>query len=283
MKPGWGDVLGVPSVVVVRVVKGLGRRHPGPAGLWQPDASQLGRYLRPSEGRRHAPGLGRAGWGDVLGVPSVVVVRVVKGLGRRRLRRHRRARQRLGARQPQPDGAQDLGHARGAGRARPAADPAGHLCRRCPRRAISRRCPCSQRAWSSPAASAPAGAATPCHRTVRKIWGTREALAALDLPPILPVTFADAADLGLDEAWLGRCPRRAISRRCPCSQRAWSSPAASAPAEFIQDPLDYGSRTHHSSADTFDHLKADDMRQASVGVGERRRHRMPSPEAGAVG
>lgn len=34
--------------------------------------------------------------------------------------------------------------------------------------------------------------------------------------------------------------------------------------QFIQDPLDYGSRTHHSSADTFDHLKADDMRQASV-------------------
>ncbi len=34
--------------------------------------------------------------------------------------------------------------------------------------------------------------------------------------------------------------------------------------QFIQDPLDYGSRIHHSSADTFDHLKGDDMRQASV-------------------
>lgn len=33
-------------------------------------------------------------------------------------------------------------------------------------------------------------------RTVRKIWGTREALAALDLPPVLPVVFADVADLG---------------------------------------------------------------------------------------
>ncbi len=31
---------------------------------------------------------------------------------------------------------------------------------------------------------------------MRKIWGTREALAALDLPPVLPVTFADVADLG---------------------------------------------------------------------------------------
>ncbi|HEX2686406.1 MAG TPA: M20/M25/M40 family metallo-hydrolase [Kofleriaceae bacterium] len=34
--------------------------------------------------------------------------------------------------------------------------------------------------------------------------------------------------------------------------------------QFIQDPLDYGSRVHHSSVDTFDHLKAEDMRQASV-------------------
>ncbi|MBI0476516.1 23S rRNA (guanosine(2251)-2'-O)-methyltransferase RlmB [Sphingomonas sp. MA1305] len=34
------------------------------------------------------------------------------------------------------------------------------------------------------------------NRVVRKLWGTREALAALDLPPVLPVTFADVADLG---------------------------------------------------------------------------------------
>jgi 23S rRNA (guanosine2251-2'-O)-methyltransferase len=33
-------------------------------------------------------------------------------------------------------------------------------------------------------------------RTVRKLWGTREALAGLDLPSSLPVTFADVADLG---------------------------------------------------------------------------------------
>ena len=34
--------------------------------------------------------------------------------------------------------------------------------------------------------------------------------------------------------------------------------------QFIQDPLDYGSRVHHTSIDTFDHLKGDDMRQASI-------------------
>lgn len=34
------------------------------------------------------------------------------------------------------------------------------------------------------------------NRTVRKIWGTREALAALDLPLVVPITYADVADLG---------------------------------------------------------------------------------------
>ncbi|MGJ3648463.1 M20/M25/M40 family metallo-hydrolase [Sphingomonas sp. GlSt437] len=34
--------------------------------------------------------------------------------------------------------------------------------------------------------------------------------------------------------------------------------------QFIQDPLDYDSRVHHSSIDTYDHLKGDDMRQAST-------------------
>ncbi|WP_339472614.1 hypothetical protein, partial [Pseudomonas sp. EL_65y_Pfl1_R83] len=34
--------------------------------------------------------------------------------------------------------------------------------------------------------------------------------------------------------------------------------------QFIQDPLDYDSRVHHSSIATFDHLKGNDMRQAST-------------------
>jgi hypothetical protein len=34
--------------------------------------------------------------------------------------------------------------------------------------------------------------------------------------------------------------------------------------QFIQDPLDYNSRIHHTSVDTYDHLKAEDMRQAAV-------------------
>ena len=34
--------------------------------------------------------------------------------------------------------------------------------------------------------------------------------------------------------------------------------------QFVQDPLDYGSRVHHTNIDTFDHLRPDDLRQAAV-------------------
>jgi carboxypeptidase Q len=34
--------------------------------------------------------------------------------------------------------------------------------------------------------------------------------------------------------------------------------------QFIQDPLDYETATHHSAADTYDHLRRDDLVQASV-------------------
>ncbi len=34
--------------------------------------------------------------------------------------------------------------------------------------------------------------------------------------------------------------------------------------QFIQDPLEYNSLTHHSSADTFDHLRGSDMRQGAM-------------------
>jgi len=58
-------------------------------------------------------------------------------------------------------------------------------------------------------------------RVVRKIWATREALAQLDIPPVIPVTYAEVTDLArlvpgdaphqgivaevdpLDDIWLG--------------------------------------------------------------------------------
>jgi len=70
-------------------------------------------------------------------------------------------------------------------------------------------------------------------RTVRRMWGTREALAVLDLPPVIPVTYADAADLGrlvppdaphqglvievepLEDIWLGDLLERGQPNRRP--------------------------------------------------------------------
>jgi Zn-dependent M28 family amino/carboxypeptidase len=34
--------------------------------------------------------------------------------------------------------------------------------------------------------------------------------------------------------------------------------------QFIQDPLEYGSRTHHSNMDLYDRLQANDLEQASA-------------------
>jgi Zn-dependent M28 family amino/carboxypeptidase len=34
--------------------------------------------------------------------------------------------------------------------------------------------------------------------------------------------------------------------------------------QFIQDPLEYGTRTHHSNMDVYDHLQAGDLEQASA-------------------
>ena len=34
--------------------------------------------------------------------------------------------------------------------------------------------------------------------------------------------------------------------------------------QFIQDEIEYGSRTHHSNQDVFDRIQEDDMKQAST-------------------
>ena len=34
--------------------------------------------------------------------------------------------------------------------------------------------------------------------------------------------------------------------------------------QFIQDELEYDTRTHHTNMDTYDHLVADDLKQASI-------------------
>jgi hypothetical protein len=56
--------------------------------------------------------------------------------------------------------------------------------------------------------------------------------------------------------------------------------------QFIQDPLDYGTRLHHTHVDSFDHAIAEDMKQAAVvlatlvynaAVAEARLPRKPLP------
>ena len=34
--------------------------------------------------------------------------------------------------------------------------------------------------------------------------------------------------------------------------------------QFIQDPLDYATRVHHTDLDTYDHLRIEDMKQGAV-------------------
>ncbi|WP_157218729.1 23S rRNA (guanosine(2251)-2'-O)-methyltransferase RlmB [Flavisphingomonas formosensis] len=70
-------------------------------------------------------------------------------------------------------------------------------------------------------------------RIIKRMWGTREALSALDLPPVIPVTYADVADLGrlvphdaphqglvievdpLEDIWLGDLLERGQANQRP--------------------------------------------------------------------
>lgn len=70
-------------------------------------------------------------------------------------------------------------------------------------------------------------------RVVRKVWGTREALGQLDLPPVIPINYADVADLGrmvpsdaphqglvievdpLEDVWLGELLEKGADDRRP--------------------------------------------------------------------
>ncbi len=58
---------------------------------------------------------------------------------------------------------------------------------------------------------------------------------------------------------------------------------------FIQDPIEYGTRTHHSNVDTYEHLVIDDLKQAATVVAwtayelANRPAQMPRPGAGRLG
>ena len=73
--------------------------------------------------------------------------------------------------------------------------------------------------------------------------------------PIFAEWFAPFKDLGADT----------ITIRSTGGTDHLSFDAVGLPGfQFIQDPLDYGSRTHHSELDVYDHAQAGDLMQASA-------------------
>ena len=77
----------------------------------------------------------------------------------------------------------------------------------------------------------------------------------LALAPIFERWFAPLKDFGVT----------LVSPRGGCSSDCASFEEAGIPSPvFVQDPLDFPSRTLHTSADTADHLIPDDLRQAAV-------------------
>ena len=57
---------------------------------------------------------------------------------------------------------------------------------------------------------------------------------------------------------------RVVSQRTGGTDHVFMQQVGIPAFQFIQDPLDYGSRIHHSSVDTYDHLKIADLKQAAV-------------------
>jgi carboxypeptidase Q len=77
------------------------------------------------------------------------------------------------------------------------------------------------------------------------------------LVPIFEQWIAPLRDLGVtlvtDRPW------------CPGDCRPFYEAGVPTPS-FIQDPLEYATRTHHTNSDTYDHLIPEDLRQAAIVV-----------------
>ena len=73
--------------------------------------------------------------------------------------------------------------------------------------------------------------------------------------PILETLIAPFRALGMD---------RVVADNTDSTDHEFFAAAGLPAFQFIQDPLDYESRVHHSSIDTYDHLQDADMRQGAV-------------------
>ncbi|MGV3770608.1 MAG: TrmH family RNA methyltransferase [Sphingobium phenoxybenzoativorans] len=63
-------------------------------------------------------------------------------------------------------------------------------------------------------------------RVIRKIWGTRETLNAMELPPVLPIVYADGADLG--RMVPGDAPHQGIVAEVEALEDVWLGDALEA-------------------------------------------------------
>jgi Zn-dependent M28 family amino/carboxypeptidase len=75
------------------------------------------------------------------------------------------------------------------------------------------------------------------------------------LRPIFAAWLAPFADLGADTVTL---------RNTGSTDHVAFDDAGLPGFQFIQDQMDYFSHTHHTDLDTYDHVQAQDLRQASV-------------------
>ena len=73
--------------------------------------------------------------------------------------------------------------------------------------------------------------------------------------PIFEQWFKPFHDLGAEHLHSKIPAERTICHLTPSGWPAF---------QFIQDPLEYGSRTHHSNMDSYDHLSGEDMKQAAT-------------------
>ena len=77
----------------------------------------------------------------------------------------------------------------------------------------------------------------------------------LGAEPLLKQWLAPFADMGAE---------RVVTSKTGGTDHVFMQAIGLPGYQFIQDPLDYGTRVHHSSLDTVDHLRGDDLRQAAT-------------------
>ena len=74
--------------------------------------------------------------------------------------------------------------------------------------------------------------------------------------PIFREWLSPFASLGANTRWLPNRP--------DATDHVFMSRLGLPAFQFVQDPLDYETRVHHTDLDTFDHLRPQDLRQAAV-------------------